>query len=459
MRWNNGRRTAAALAIMIGAASAVVWTQGGGAQAPAAPQLVAIRAGRLFDGKTTTRSHAMNQVILIKGDRIVEIGPAVTIPPEARVIDLSNATVMPGLIDTHIHIMGLGNSSTIGQQWIIGVLASKMALENGWTTIVDMGSRNSQPWSTVELKNSINAGLVVGPRMQVAGPVVNPRGGVAAPPELPVPSLQLPGDSLGITSPWEARRAVRLLKLYGADWVKTYATWDNWGDYNTNRLRNGKLIGLPALTWEEVQAIGDEARRLGLKSTCHTYGAGEAANSCVRAGFDLPMHMLDIDDALLMEIKKSGRTIQHSYNDEYEANLPEGRGVRMQKSDELFKKMIALDMPIPFGSGSQGVTANQEGQPRIAGKQANIFSIYRKLGLAPAKVLVTAMMDAANVLNYEWADRVGSIERGKYADIVAVAGDPLTDVTEMERVRFVMKGGAVVRNDLAAAARPTSGGQ
>jgi imidazolonepropionase-like amidohydrolase len=116
-------------------------------------------------------------------------------------------------------------------------------------------------------------------------------------------------------------------------------------------------------------------------------------------------------------------------------------------------------MPIPFGSGSQGVTANQEGQPRIAGKQANIFSIYRKLGLSPAKTLVTAMMDAANVLNYDWNDRVGSIEKGKFADIVAVAGDPLKDITEMERVRFVMKGGNVVRNDFAQAPRATSSAQ
>jgi imidazolonepropionase-like amidohydrolase len=319
-----------------------------------------------------------------------------------------------------------------------------------------MGSRNNNPWAPVEMKAAINAGQMPGPRMQVAGPVVNPRRGPLPGTYDVLPGLALPGDSLGINSPWEARRAVRLLKLYGADWVKTYSTWDDWGDYSTRNLRDGKLIALPALTFEEHQAIADEARRLGLKSTCHVYGAGEAANSCVRAGFDLPMHMLDLEDGLLQEIIKSGRTIQNSYNDAFEAGIPDGRGPRYLKTDEVVKKMIAAGMPIPFGSGSSGVPANQASMPRTLGKQGNIFSIYTNMGLTPAKSMQTAMMDAANILNYGWADRVGSIEKGKYADIVAVAGDPLKDVTEMERVMFVMKGGSLVRNDLPARPRQTA---
>jgi imidazolonepropionase-like amidohydrolase len=456
MHWKLGPGTVVALTISLGAAGSVVNTQGR-PQAPAQPpRVTAIRAGRLFDGKTATYQN--DQIVLITGDLITDVGPAVAIPPEATVIDLSNATVMPGLIDGHIHIMGLGNT-TAGDQWMIGIASAKAALDNGWTTIVDMGSRNSYPWSTVELKNAINAGKIPGPRMQVAGPVMNPRGGTAPPPDVLLPGLQLPGDSLGINSPWEARKAVRLLKLYGADWAKIYATWDTWGEYNTNNLRDGKLVGLPALTFEEVKAIADEAKRLGIKTTCHTYGGGEAAASCVHAPFDLPMHMLDIEDSLLNEIKSTGRTIQHTYNDEYDANRPEGRGPRMQKSDVLVKKMLALNMPFPFGSGSQGVFQNQLNQPRVAGKQANIFSTYLKLGMAPAKVLQTAMMDAANELNYDWNKKIGSIEKGKWADIIAVAGDPLRDVTEMERVKFVMKAGAVDRNDLTPPIRATAHGQ
>jgi imidazolonepropionase-like amidohydrolase len=456
MRWQTVKRTIVALGVMLAAATTAVWTQA--PQQAQAPQMVAIRAGRLFDGKTTTTTHAINQVILIKGDRIVEVGPSVQIPPEARIIDLSTATVMPGLIDTHLHIMGGANLTPAGQV-IVAVQAAEAALNAGWTTVVDMGSRNNFPWGTIEIKNAINAGTMAGPRMQVAGPVVNPRGGFTAPPAAPLPSLEVPGDTLEINGPWEARRAVRLMRVYGADWVKTYSTWDNWDTYSTTRMKpDGKMVGLPALTFEEHQAIADEARRLGLKTTCHTYGMGEAATSCVRAAFDLPMHMLDIDDALFNEILKSKRTIQNSYNDAFDGGVPDGRGPRMNKTDEVVKKMIAAKMPIMFGSGSQAAPASSTA-PRTIGKQANIFSIFTKVGLTPAQSLHTAMMHAANALNYNWNDRVGSIERGKFADIVAVAGDPLKDVTEMERVRFVMKGGAVVRNDLGQAPRPTSAAQ
>lgn len=456
MTWTSRFTAAAGVAAVIATTGAVAYTQapqGAGAQAP---PVVAIRAGRLFDG--TSATYRMNQVILITGERITDVGPTVAIPPNATVIDLGSATVMPGLIDTHVHMSGLSNTSSPGMQWIIGVQAAEATLRGGWTTVVDMGSRNNNPWAPVEMKAAINAGQMPGPRMQVAGPVMNPRRGPLPGTYDVLPSLELPGDSLGINSPWEARRAVRLLKLYGADWAKTYSTWDDWGDYTTLNLKpDGKLIALPALTLEEHQAIADESRRLGLKSTCHVYGAGEAANSCVRAGFDLPMHMLDLEDGLLQEIVKSGRTIQNSYNDAFDAGIPGGRGPRYLKTDEVVKKMIAAGMSIPFGSGSSGVPANQTGMPRILGKQGNIFSIYTNMGLSTAKSMQTAMMEAARILNYNWADRVGSIEKGKYADIVAVAGDPLKDITEMERVMFVMKGGSLVRNDLPAAPRQTAG--
>jgi imidazolonepropionase-like amidohydrolase len=457
--WQRMKRTIITFGIILVATSAAVWTQGPAAQKPAAPtQMVAVRAGRLFDGRTTTTAHALNQVILIKGDRIVDVGASVQVPPDARVIDLGNATVMPGLIDTHLHIMGGANLTPAGQV-IVAVQAAAAALAAGWTTVVDMGSRNSFPWGTIEIKNAINTGTMVGPRMQVAGPVVNPRGGFAPPPEAPLPGLELPGDTLAISTPWEARRAVRLMRVYGADWVKTYSTWDNWGDYNTTRMMpDGKMVGLPALTFEEHQAIADEARRLGLKTTCHVYGMGEAATSCVRAGFDLPMHMLDIDDGLFNEIVKTKRTIQNTYNDAFDGGVPEGRGPRMIKTDDVVRKMIAAGLPIMFGSGSQAAPASSTA-PRIIGKQANVFSIYTKMGLTPAQSMITAMMHAANALNYNWADRVGSVEREKYADIVAVAGDPLKDITEMEPIRFVMKGGVVVRNDFASAPRVPSSAQ
>lgn len=445
-------RAVVALVLTMGLSGTLVWSQGqGGGQAQnpllaPAGQLVAVRAGRVLDGKSST--YARNQVILIKGDRIVDVGPTVQIPPEARVIDLSAATVTPGMIDTHLHMMGPANASP-GMQWIIGVQAAELALEAGWTTVVDQGSRNTMPWATIEMKNAINAGTMPGPRMQVAGPVVNPRGGgPAGTPPMGYEDLRLPGDTLGINGPWEARRAVRLLKLYGADWVKTYATWDFEGDVRQFRP-DGKMVGLPALTLEEVQAIADEARRLGLRTTCHTYGGGEPAYSCVRAGFDVPMHMMDLDDTLLQEIVKNGTSVQLTFNDAWE-------GPRRVQTEVVFKKLLAAGVPLPFGSGSQGA-ARSNTAPRTVGKQANQFPVYVQLGMTPAQALNAAFMVAANDLNYNWGERIGSIEKGKLADLVGVAGDPLADVTEMERVKFVMKGGVVMRDELTGGGRmPTS---
>ena len=452
MWWTSLLRVAVALTAASWSTAGALSAQFGGAGqargdnpffAPA-DQVVAIHAGRLFDG--TSSQHLTDQIILIRGDRIVDVGPNVRIPSGATVIDLSEETVLPGLIDTHLHIMGNG---TPGQQWIVGVQAAQMALNGGWTTVVDQGSRENLPWATIEMKNAINSGQMLGPRMQVAGPVLNPRGGGAAR-QLPIgyQDLQVPGDRLGVTGPWEARRAVRTLKLYGADWVKVYSTWD-FLDPAQGRFyqADGTMLGLPALTFEEFEAIADEARRLGLRTTCHTYGHEEAAYSCVRAGFDVPMHMMDLDDTLLQEVVENGTSVLISFNDAYAGAFPDGRGPRWVKTEELFVRLLAAGIPIPFGSGSQG-SPFSDTRPRRIGGQANIFSIFVGLGMTPAQSVSTALMVAANDLNYNWAEDIGSVEAGKFADIVAVAGDPLVDITEMERVRFVMKGGVVVRDDL-----------
>ncbi len=275
--------------------------------------MIAIRAGRLFDG--TGETYAEDQVILIRGQDIAAVGPGVAIPANAEVIDLSDATVLPGMIDTHVHMMGFG---TPANQWIAGVQSSEMALHAGFTTLVDQGSRENLPWTTSELRDAIMNGRLLGPRMQVTGPVVNPRGGI--PVELPLGynNLELPGDRLEIRGPESARHAVRLLKIMGADWVKVYSTWDNVaprGDMfehypgDTRYLPDtDAMAGLPALTNEEFRAIADEGRRLGLVTTCHTYGIGEAAWGCVEAPFDVPMHMMDADHdpELIQEMAERG---------------------------------------------------------------------------------------------------------------------------------------------------------
>ncbi len=322
------------------------------------------------------------------------------------------------------------------------IQSAQRDLDAGFTTIVDMDSRGG--FGTVELRNAINSGLVRGPRMQVAGQSLNPRASVQTPNTVPGLFSGFT-ENKNINGPWLARAAVRELKLHGTDWAKIYTTQDFVGDELREFRPDGSLVAIPSLTLEEIQAIVDEAHRMGLKVACHTYG-GEGMRSCVEAGVDLPMHMLELykDDAL----HEGHRSEEAAGDDDARrsdrprrrrtARLTGGKTSRLAMGELTFKKLLAAGVPSPFGSG-----AVPERYPH--GKQANQFSYFVKWGMTPAQALQTAFLAAANVLNYGWSDRVGSIEKGKFADIIAVAGDPLNDVTEMERVKFVMKGGRVVK--------------
>ncbi len=404
-------------------------------------QPIAIRAGRLFDAKAGTM--LQNHVVLIRGERIVDIGASVTVPAGARVIDLSNATVLPGMIDAHVHVALNVPNESFEHHTFVMIQSAQRDLDAGFTTIVDMDSRGG--FGTVELRNAINSGLVRGPRMQVAGQSLNPRA-----------SVQTPNTTTGLFSgftenkningPWLARAAVRELKLHGTDWAKIYTTQDFVGDELREFRPDGSLVAIPSLTLEEVQAIVDESHRMGLKVACHTYG-GEGMRSCVEAGVDLPMHLLELykDDALLKVIVRRKLPVMMTLDDligldESDRRLTGGKTSRLAMGELTFRKLLAAGVPSPFGSG-----AVPERYPH--GKQANQFAYFVKWGMTPAQALQTAFLTAANVLNYGWSDRVGSLEKGKYADVIAVSGDPLSDVTEMERVKFVMKGGQIVRND------------
>ena len=242
-----------------------------------------------------------NQVILIQGDRITDVGPAdrVQIPQGARVIDLSGATVLPGLIDRHVHLMqdqqpNEARSAFSGQHYALADLYA------GFTTLQDMGSPYT--YATVELRDAINKGVIAGPRLQVAGPQINPRGAAYYPaPSEVTPFGMGPGApvwqlSQNVNSPWLARAAVREHSHYGTDWIKIYETEDYEGGGYPDPAGSGaftpdgKMINVPSLTLEENQAIVDEAHRRGLKITCHAYG-GEGLRNCLVAGVDLPMHV------------------------------------------------------------------------------------------------------------------------------------------------------------------------
>src|SRR5712671_3274300 len=274
-------------------------------------QPIAIRAGRLFDAKAGTM--LQNHVVLIRGERIVDVGASVTVPAGARVIDLSNATVLPGMIDAHVHVALNVPNESFEHHTFVMIQSAQRDLDAGFTTIVDMDSRGG--FGTVELRNAINSGLVRGPRMQVAGQSLNPRG--ARPTANTVPGFYNGfTEGKNINGPWLARGAVRELKLHGTDWAKIYTTQDFVGD-DLNEFRpDGSLVASPSLTLEEVQAIVDEAHRMGLKVACHTYG-GEGMRECVQAGVDLPMHMLELykDDATLKMVLQKRLPIMMTIDD------------------------------------------------------------------------------------------------------------------------------------------------
>jgi len=405
-------------------------------------QEVAIRAGRLFDARTGAMLN--NQIVLIKGDRIAEVGSALQIPPGARVIDLSSATVLPGMIDTHVHVNTGGD--TPAERALVALANAQIDLEAGFTTVLDMDSRGG--FNTVELRDAINAGLVAGPRMQVVGQSLNQRAGTYYPDTESLRFLEGFTENKNINSPWLARAAVREAKLHGVDWIKIYTTQDFVGQMYMWRP-DATLVASPSLTREEVEAIVDEAHRLGLKVACHTYG-GEGMNSCLAAGVDAPQHLLMLDDAGLKILLQKKLPFVVTLDDlialeKGDLQATGGRTSRLRLAEQAFKKALAAGVPIVFGSGATSAVIPH-------GIGADQFQYYARWGMTPSQAIRTALLPAAEMLNHGWSSQVGSLEKGKFADIIAVSGNPLQDVREMERVRFVMKGGVVMRDELTTAA-------
>jgi len=447
------RRVLAALALCVAAGlPAVVGGQGGIASAPAkflapAAQVVAVRAGRLFDSRSGTL--AANQIILIRGDRIVEVGPSVAVPADARVIDLGAATVLPGMVDAHVHVYPPDELSQ-STRTIVAVANAQADLDAGFTTVLDMDSRGG--YGTVDLRNAINRGVVMGPRMQVVGQSLNQRATTSYPSFFERFQDRFT-ESKNPNSPWLARAAVREAKLHGVDWVKIYTTQDFVGDEYSVFKPDGTLVNSPSLTEEEVMAVVDEAHRLGLKVACHTYG-GEGQLSCLKAGVDAPNHLTDLDDASLKLLVDKKLPFELTIDDLVGLEAADlkrtgGRNSRLKMAEQAFRKARAAGVTFVFGSGATSADVPH-------GKQADQFAYFVKWGLTTREALQMAFLPTATMLNYNWVNQIGSVEKGKYADLIAVAGDPLADISEMQRVRFVMKGGVVARNDGPLPARTSS---
>jgi imidazolonepropionase-like amidohydrolase len=399
---------------------------------------VAIRAGRLFDSKSDTLKK--QQVILVEGARIVQVGPAndVQIPVGAEILDLSNATVLPGLIDGHTHVFASGPD--LDEQMlrepleyrVLGALVNAQRdLYIGFTTLRDLKTLGGM-YGDVDLRNAINNGLVQGPRMQVSGRGFQSTGGFR--PKGYSRDIPLPSMLETVDSPWEARKAVREQLMNGADWIKFYAAYD------FTFAPDGKMVIPPTFTLEEVQAFVEEAHDKGHKVSCHAFG-GKGLRNCLAAGVDTIEHGVDLSDEDIQQFKTKGiyliPTLYHYQLDkEHDARKYGGHTVA-EVSEANFRRAVTAGVKIGFGTGVG---------PFPHGTQSREFGFMVKFGMTPAQVIRSATMVDAQMMG--WDTNIGTIERGKFADIVAVCGDPLADITELERVKFVMKGGQVVRDDL-----------
>jgi imidazolonepropionase-like amidohydrolase len=399
---------------------------------------VAIRAGRLFDGKSDALK--TQQVVLIEGTRIVTVGSAndVRIPAGTEVLDLTNFTVLPGLIDGHTHVFTSGPDldeqmlkEPLQYRTLEALVNAQRDLYVGFTTLRDLKTLGGM-YGDVDLRNAINNGLVQGPRMQVSGRGFQTTGGFR--PKGYSRDIPLPSMLETVDSPWEARKAVREHLMNGADWIKFYAAYD------FTFAPDGKMIIPPTFTLEEVQAFVEEAHDKGHKVSCHAFG-GKGLHNCLAAGVDTIEHGVQLSDEDLQQFKAKGiylvPTLYHYQLDrEHDARKYGGHTVA-EVSEPNFRRAVAAGVKIAFGTGVG---------PFPHGTQTKEFQYMVKFGMTPAQVIRAATIVDAQMMG--WDANIGSIEPGKFADFVAVCGDPLTDITELERVKFVMKGGQIVRNDL-----------
>ena len=416
------------------------------AQSPAAtPKITYILAGRLFDA--TNDNVRETQVIVVEGERIKSVGTvtSIKIPAGSNVIDLSHATVLPGLIDCHTHLGSRADryneiydfKDSPFNNAFAAVVNARKTLDAGFTTVRDVGSN---PFLAVDLRNSINEGYIPGPRVVASGPGISITGGHGDlnnyTPQTRVAMFPEERDYQIADGADQIRHVIRAQEKYGVDVIKILATG--------GVLSRGDSPGAPQYTLEELKVAAETAHMGGRKIAAHAHGA-EGIKNAILAGIDSIEHASLVDDEGIRLAKEHGTYfVMDIYNDDYLLNEAMKFGLTQEKLEkekmvgrlqrENFEKAFKAGVKMAFGTDA-GVYPH--------GDNARQFFYMVKYGMTPAQAIRAATSSAADLIGR--SKDVGTIEVGKYADIIAVESDPLTDVRALEHVNFVMKGGVIYK--------------
>ena len=414
--------------------------------APTATPLTVIRAGMLIDG--VSEAPRKNQLIFVRGERIEKVADgSAEIPAGTKLIDLSNATVLPGLIDAHTHIFLWGEDPAkggydanilkagIALRAARATYAARRALEQGFTTLRDVETEGAG-YGDIEIKQAIEEGTIPGPRIFGATRAISTTGGYNL--EGYAPELDMPKGAQLVDGPVEARKAARQQLEHGADWIKVYMTHRSWVD------KQGNLVSQPTLTVEELKAIVDETHGWGKKVACHAYN-GIGLQRALDGGCDSIEHGLEITDAQIAQMQRQGTwycpTLSPYYDDWAPADTLEGKRdrARAMVHETSFRKALKAHLKIVYGTDMGGIPWTEP--------MAQEFKRMVSLGMSSMDAIQSATSRAAEMLDMK--GEIGVIAPGAYAEVIAVSGDPLKEAGELEHVRFVMHDGAVFKNEMA----------